>query len=247
LVNATAVTNRETTPYQEFYDKVEPGPRYKPNLGHYRVIGTHAKALIPLKHRAKLKKLAIRTEPVRLLGALSKSTVFVYAPGRKVVYKTFTVKILKGVRVKNLVPEGDIFSKGVTQNLPKKSAIGAPTNRAPESDSESEMDQDYQRYPATVPDPDFRLSEPVTPTVRPPEKPTDIAPPTLKIPDIINKIPIFRDLLEPSEINPDAMEIDKLVQYICYKVIQVVKKKKPIKNGKPNFFKQALKSPNKKE
>ena len=83
-------------------------------MGYYKVIGTYTEVLIPLEHRAKLKKLAIRIKPVRLLEALSKSTVFVYAPGRKVVYKTFTVKILKGVRIKNLVPKGDIFSKGVT-------------------------------------------------------------------------------------------------------------------------------------
>jgi hypothetical protein len=231
LVNATAVSNRELTPYQEFYDEIEPGSLYRPNLGHYRVIGIHCEALIPLEHRAKSKKLAVRTEPVRLLSALSVSTVLVYAPSRRAVYKTSTVKILEGVPTENLNSEGEIvISEGVDNPLSGANDLQTPSEALkqgpkiiPESgitgdtDSEDENNfgfQENDKLASTklvpLPPPNYRPPEPVTPTVRPPE-PTVTAPPTRKIPEN----PVEKMLIDDDFVadNPDldSMDIDALV------------------------------------
>jgi Reverse transcriptase (RNA-dependent DNA polymerase)./Integrase core domain. len=256
LVNATAVTNRELTPYQEFYDEVEPGSPHRPSLGHHRVIGTHCEAIIPLEKREKSKKLQPRTEAVRLLQALSASTVLVYAPKRRAVYKTSTIKILEGVPTENLAPEGELISEGVVEAKHLQTPDEAPVQGLkPEisvdpvdTDSEADLDfqkndtpADYRDYP--LPPSNNRPPEPVHPTVRPPDRPAVIAPPTRKIPELpVDKMPTDDGNLyqEPPDI--DAMDVDALVNYICYKAQAKFPKKKPTKDGEPNSYREALKS-----
>ncbi|KAK2073990.1 hypothetical protein P8C59_008227 [Phyllachora maydis] len=54
LVNSTAITNKETTPFQALFDELEPGIPHIPNLERYRAIGARGEAIIPLEKRSKL-------------------------------------------------------------------------------------------------------------------------------------------------------------------------------------------------
>ena len=48
-----------------------------PNLGRYRIIGAPCEVLIPFKKRRKAHKLALKTEPGRLLAVLSLKTFLI--------------------------------------------------------------------------------------------------------------------------------------------------------------------------
>ncbi|KAK2066305.1 hypothetical protein P8C59_000134 [Phyllachora maydis] len=66
--NSTAITNKETTPFQALFDKLEPGIPYIPNLERYRAIGAGGQAIIPLEKRSKSLKFTSRTEEYKLLA-----------------------------------------------------------------------------------------------------------------------------------------------------------------------------------
>ncbi|KAK2069690.1 hypothetical protein P8C59_004244 [Phyllachora maydis] len=54
LVNSTAITNKETTPFQALFDELEPGIPHIPNLERYRAIGAKGEAIIPLEKRIEI-------------------------------------------------------------------------------------------------------------------------------------------------------------------------------------------------
>ncbi|KAK2068594.1 hypothetical protein P8C59_003226 [Phyllachora maydis] len=95
IVNSTAITNKETTPFQALFDKLEPGIPYIPNLERYRAIGAKGEAIIPLEKRSKSLKFTSRTEEYKLLAVLGSKTYLVYIPSRRVVLKTSTVKFIE--------------------------------------------------------------------------------------------------------------------------------------------------------
>ncbi|KAK2068527.1 hypothetical protein P8C59_003161 [Phyllachora maydis] len=95
LVNSTAITNKETTPFQALFDELEPGIPYIPNLERYRAIGAIGEAIIPLEKRSKSLKFTSRTEECKLLAVLGSKTYLVYIPSRRAVLKTSTVKFIK--------------------------------------------------------------------------------------------------------------------------------------------------------
>ncbi|KAK2073987.1 hypothetical protein P8C59_008224 [Phyllachora maydis] len=68
LVNSTAITNKETTPFQALFDELEPGIPHIPNLERYRAIGAKGEAIIPLEKRSKSLKFTSRTEECKLLA-----------------------------------------------------------------------------------------------------------------------------------------------------------------------------------
>ncbi|KAK2067183.1 hypothetical protein P8C59_000942 [Phyllachora maydis] len=68
LVNSTAITNKETTPFQALFDELEPGIPHIPNLERYRAIGARGEAIIPLEKRSKSLKFTSRTEECKLLA-----------------------------------------------------------------------------------------------------------------------------------------------------------------------------------
>ncbi|KAK2068600.1 hypothetical protein P8C59_003232 [Phyllachora maydis] len=68
LVNSTAITNKETTPFQALFDELEPSIPYIPKLERYRAIGAKGEAIIPLEKRSKLLKSTFRTEECKLLA-----------------------------------------------------------------------------------------------------------------------------------------------------------------------------------
>ncbi|KAK2070704.1 hypothetical protein P8C59_005179 [Phyllachora maydis] len=95
LVNSTAITNKETTPFQALFDELEPGIPHIPNLERYRAIGARREAIIPLEKRSKLLKFTFRTEECKLLAVLGSKTYLVYIPSRRAVLKTSTVKFIE--------------------------------------------------------------------------------------------------------------------------------------------------------
>ncbi|KAK2071154.1 hypothetical protein P8C59_005602 [Phyllachora maydis] len=95
LVNSTAITNKETTPFQTLFDELEPGIPYIPNLERYRAIGARGEAIIPLEKRSKSLKFTSRTEECKLLAVLGSKTYLVYILSRRAVLKTSTVKFIE--------------------------------------------------------------------------------------------------------------------------------------------------------
>ncbi|KAK2072051.1 hypothetical protein P8C59_006428 [Phyllachora maydis] len=71
LVNSTAITNKETTPFQVLFDELEP------------------------EKRSKSFKFTSRTEEYKLLVVLGSKTYLVYILSRRVVLKTSTVKFIE--------------------------------------------------------------------------------------------------------------------------------------------------------
>jgi hypothetical protein len=97
LVNKTAVTNRDLTPYQAFFNEIEPSVNHIPDLSRYKIIGSECKILIPLENRAKSQKLRPRTEAARLLAVLGSNTYLVYVPSRHAVLKTSFIKLYEAI------------------------------------------------------------------------------------------------------------------------------------------------------
>ncbi|KAK2067671.1 hypothetical protein P8C59_001385 [Phyllachora maydis] len=95
LVNSTAITNKETTPFQALFDELEPGIPHIPNLERYRAIGARGEAIIPLEKRSKSLKFTSRTEECKLLAVLGSKTYLVYIPSRRAVLKTSTIKFIE--------------------------------------------------------------------------------------------------------------------------------------------------------
>ncbi|KAK2068042.1 hypothetical protein P8C59_002714 [Phyllachora maydis] len=95
LVNSTAITNKETTPFQALFDELEPGIPYIPNLERYRAIGARGEAIIPREKRSKSLNFTSRTEECKLLVVLGTKTYLVYIPSRRAVLKTSTVKFIE--------------------------------------------------------------------------------------------------------------------------------------------------------
>ena len=59
-----------------------------PNLGRYKIIEIPCEVLIPLEKRRKAHKLALKTEPGRLLVILSLKTFLIWVPVKRIVVKT---------------------------------------------------------------------------------------------------------------------------------------------------------------
>ncbi|KAK2073306.1 hypothetical protein P8C59_007595 [Phyllachora maydis] len=95
LVNSTAITNKETTPFQALFNELEPGIPHIPNLERYRAIGAKGEAIIPLEKRSKSLKFISRTEECKLLAVLGSKTYLVYILSRRAVLKTSTVKFIE--------------------------------------------------------------------------------------------------------------------------------------------------------
>ncbi|KAK2069722.1 hypothetical protein P8C59_004276 [Phyllachora maydis] len=94
-LNSTAITNKETTPFQALFNELEPGIPHIPNLERYRAIGARGEAIIPLEKRSKSLKFTSRTEEYKLLAVLGSKTYLVYIPSRRAVLKTSTVKFIE--------------------------------------------------------------------------------------------------------------------------------------------------------
>ena len=94
IINCTAVTNRDLTPYQLFYNELEPVITFhKPDLKAYKAIGSYYKVLIPLKKRSKAYKVKARIELGRFLAVLRSKIYLVYMSIKNIVIKTLFIKL----------------------------------------------------------------------------------------------------------------------------------------------------------
>ncbi len=232
LINYTAITNRNLTPYQLFHDELEPATApHRPDLKAYKAIGSYCEVLIPLEKQAKAYKVKARTEPGRLLTVLGSKTYLVYIPTKNTVTKTPFIKLyepknpltLEGVSkltkirpLNNIAITKDSTGEKISLDLPEIDDISSLKSTTPETPGPPELPAPG---PSRPPEPENRPSEPM---LRPPEEP--IKP------------------IDSSD--PDEMQLN-LVTNLCYRIKTKIFKKKLDKNSStPNTYKQALKSPN---
>ncbi|KAK2069810.1 hypothetical protein P8C59_004357 [Phyllachora maydis] len=159
LVNSTAITNKETTPFQALFDELEPGIPHIPNLERYRAIGARGEAIIPLEKRSKSLKFTSRTEECKLLAVLGSKTYLVYIPSRRAVLKTSTIEFIKDNTVlsqptDNTALEGELVDldldlegaispdpSNLNTEKPISIEIGPSKLEPYESSSDSELDE----------------------------------------------------------------------------------------------------------
>src|SRR6266699_4045594 len=141
LINYTAITNRDLTPYQLFYNELEPATTlYKPDLKTYKTIGSYYEVFILPEKRPKAYKVKAKTEPGRLLAVLRSKTYLVYVLIKNTVTKTPFIKlyelknpltlegVLKLIEIRPLndvVVTEDSTGKGISLDLPEIDDIGS--------------------------------------------------------------------------------------------------------------------------
>ncbi|KAK2073994.1 hypothetical protein P8C59_008231 [Phyllachora maydis] len=158
-LNSTAITNKETTPFQALFDELEPGILYIPNLERYRAIGAKGEAIIPLEKRSQSLKFTFRTEECKLLAVLGSKTYLVYILSRRAVLKTSTVKFIEDNTVlsqptDNTALEGELVDldldlewavsldpSNLNTEKPISIEIGPSKLEPYESSSDSELDE----------------------------------------------------------------------------------------------------------
>ncbi len=235
LINCTAVTNRDLTPYQLFYDELEPVIAFhKLDLKAYRTIGSYCKVFILLEKRPKAYKVKARTKPRRLLAVLGFKTYLVYMFIRNTMIKTPFIKLyefknpltLEGVsKLTEIRPLNDIAiikdstGEKVSLDLPEIDNIGSSESIILETPGLLEF---LALRPSRLLEPENKPSESI-----------------LRLPE---------ELIKPMDSSdPDEMQLN-LVISLYYRVkVKIFKKKLDKNSSTPNMYKQALKSPNVKE
>ncbi|KAK2066174.1 hypothetical protein P8C59_000009 [Phyllachora maydis] len=232
LVNSTAITNKETTPFQALFDELEPGIPHIPNLERYRAIGARGEAIIPLEKRSKSLKFTSRTEECKLLAVLGSKTYLVYIPSRRVVLKTSTVKFTEDNTVlsqptNNTALEGEL----VDLDLDLKGAVSPdPSNLNTEKPISIEIGPSkLEPYESSSNKPIFA------------PKPIEVIAPNQ---------PITNEPLDNSDLilEGDKMQLDYyklLAKTSSYILSFVYKARKRVisKDSTPTTYKQVLKLP----
>ncbi|KAK2067491.1 hypothetical protein P8C59_001229 [Phyllachora maydis] len=271
LVNSTAITNKETTPFQALFDELEPGIPHIPNLERYRAVGARGEAIIPLEKRSKSLKFTSRTEECKLLAVLGSKTYLVYIPSRRAVLKTSTVKFIEDNTVlsqptNNTALEGELVDLDLDlegavspdpSNLNTKKPISieiGPSKLEPyESSSDSELDEPSPDKPIN---PVIVESTRPTISIRKPELP-EVFPQTIEpiftpkpIEVIAPNQPITNEPLDNSDLilEGDKMQLDYyklLAKTSSYILSFVYKARKRVisKDSTPTTYKQVLKLP----
>ncbi|KAK2074266.1 hypothetical protein P8C59_008487 [Phyllachora maydis] len=249
LVNSTAITNKETTPFQALFDELEPGIPHIPNLERYRAIGARGEAIIPLEKRSKSLKFTLRTEECKLLAVLGSKTYLVYIPSRRAVLKTSTVRFIEDNTVlsqptDNTALEGELVDldldlegavspdpSNLNTEKPISIEIGPSKLEPYESSSDSELDE---------PSPD----KPINPVI------VESTRPTISIKVIAPNQPITNEPLDNSDLilKGDKMQLNYyklLAKTSSYILSFVYKARKRVisKDSKPTTYKQVLKLP----
>ncbi|KAK2067376.1 hypothetical protein P8C59_001125 [Phyllachora maydis] len=249
LVNSTAITNKETTPFQALFDELEPGIPHIPNLERYRAIGARGEAIIPLEKRSKSLKFTSRTEECKLLAVLGSKTYLVYIPSRRAVLKTSTIKFIEDNTVlsqptDNTALEGELVDldldlegavspdpSNLNTEKPISIEIGSSKLEPYESSSNSELDEPLPDKPIN---PVIVESTRPTISIRKPELPEPITNEPLNNSDLISE--------------GDKMQLDYyklLAKTSSYILSFVYKARKRVisKDSTPTTYKQVLKLP----
>ncbi|KAK2071849.1 hypothetical protein P8C59_006239 [Phyllachora maydis] len=271
LVNSTAITNKETTPFQALFDELEPGIPHIPSLERYRAIGARGEAIIPLEKRSKSLKFTSRTEECKLLAVLGSKTYLVYIPSRRAVLKTSTVKFIEDNTVlsqptDNTALEGELVDLDLDlegavspdpSNLNTKKPISietGPSKLEPyESSSNSELDEplpDKPINPVIVEStrPTISIRKPELPEAFPQTIEPIFAPKPIEV--IAPNQPITNEPLDNSDLilEGDKMQLDYyklLAKTSSYILSFVYKARKRVisKDSTPTTYKQVLKLP----
>ncbi|KAK2068862.1 hypothetical protein P8C59_003478 [Phyllachora maydis] len=271
LVNSTAITNKETTPFQALFDELEPGIPHIPNLERYRAIGARGEAIIPLEKRSKSLKFTSRTEECKLLAVLGSKTYLVYIPSRRAVLKTSTVKFIEDNTVlsqptDNTALEGELVDldldlegavspdpSNLNTEKPISIEIGPSKLEPYESSSDSELDKpspDKPINPVIVEStrPTISIRKPELPEVFPQTIEPIFAPKPIEV--IAPNQPITNEPLDNSDLisKGDKMQLDYyklLAKTSSYILSFVYKARKRVisKDSTPTTYKQVLKLP----
>ncbi|KAK2067926.1 hypothetical protein P8C59_001625 [Phyllachora maydis] len=271
LVNSTAITNKETTPFQALFDELEPGIPYIPNLERYRAIGARGEAIIPLEKRSKSLKFTSRTEECKLLAVLGSKTYLVYILSRRAVLKTSTVKFIEDNIVlsqptDNTALEGELVDldldlegavspdpSNLNTEKPISIEIGPSKLEPYESSSDSELDEpspDKPINPVIVEStrPTISIRKPELPEAFPQTIEPIFAPKPIEV--IASNQPITNEPLDNSDLisEGDKMQLDYyklLAKTSSYILSFVYKARKRVisKDSTPTTYKQVLKLP----
>ncbi|KAK2074914.1 hypothetical protein P8C59_009084 [Phyllachora maydis] len=271
LVNSTAITNKETTPFQALFDELEPSIPYIPNLERYRAISARGEAIIPLEKRSKSLKFTSRTEECKLLAVLGSKTYLVYIPSRRAVLKTSTVKFIEDNTVlsqptDNTALEGELVDldldlegavspdpSNLNTEKPISIEIGPSKLEPYESSSDSELDEpspDKPINPVIVEStrPTISIRKPELPEVFPQTIEPIFAPKPIEV--IAPNQPITNEPLDNSDLisEGDKMQLDYyklLAKTSSYILSFVYKARKRVisKDSTPTTYKQVLKLP----
>ncbi|KAK2074102.1 hypothetical protein P8C59_008333 [Phyllachora maydis] len=270
-VNSTAITNKETTPFQALFDKLEPGIPHIPNLERYRAIGARGEAIIPLEKRSKSLKFTSRTEECKLLAVLGSKTYLVYIPSRRAVLKTSTVKFIEDNIVlsqptDNTALEGELVDldldlegavspdpSNLNTEKPISIEIGPSKLEPYESSSDSELDEplpDKPINPVIVEStrPTISIRKPGLPEAFPQTIEPIFTPKPIEV--IAPNQPITNNPLNNSDLisEGDKMQLDYyklLAKTSSYILSFVYKARKRVisKDSTPTTYKQVLKLP----
>ncbi|KAK2073458.1 hypothetical protein P8C59_007743 [Phyllachora maydis] len=237
LVNSTAITNKETTPFQALFNKLEPGILHIPNLERYRAIGARGEAIIPLEKRSKSLKFTSRTEECKLL-----------APTNNTALEGELVDL-------DLDLEGAVSPDPSNLNTKKPISIeiGPSKLESYESSSDSELDEPSLDKPIN---PVIVESTRPTISIRKPELP-EAFPQTIKpifapkpIEVIAPNQPIINEPLDNSDLisEGDKMQLNYyklLAKTSSYILSFIYKARKRVisKDSTPTTYKQVLKLP----
>ncbi|KAK2073294.1 hypothetical protein P8C59_007583 [Phyllachora maydis] len=271
LVNSTAITNKETTPFQALFNELEPGIPHIPNLKRYRAIGARGEAIIPLEKQSKSLKFTSRTEECKLLAVLGSKTYLVYILSRRAVLKTSTVKFIEDNTVlsqptNNTALEGELVDldldlKGAVSpdpsNLNTKKPISieiGPSKLEPyESSSDSKLDKplpDKPINPVIVEStrPTISIRKPKLPEVFPQTIEPIFTPKPIEV--IAPNQPITNEPLDNSDLisEGDKMQLNYyklLAKTSSYILSFIYKAQKRVisKDNTPTTYKQVLKLP----
>ncbi|KAK2072854.1 hypothetical protein P8C59_007184 [Phyllachora maydis] len=270
-LNSTAITNKETTPFQALFDELEPGIPHIPNLERYRAIGARGEAIIPLEKRSKSLKFTSRTEECKLLAVLGSKTYLVYIPSRRAVLKTSTVKFIEDNTVlsqptDNTALEGELVDldldlegavspdpSNLNTEKPISIEIGPSKLEPYESSSDSELDEpslDKPINPVIVEStrPTISIRKPELPEAFPQTIEPIFAPKPIEV--IAPNQPITNEPLNNSDLisEGDKMQLDYyklLAKTSSYILSFVYKARKRVisKDSTPTTYKQVLKLP----
>ncbi|KAK2068510.1 hypothetical protein P8C59_003144 [Phyllachora maydis] len=268
-LNSTAITNKETTPFQALFDKLEPDIPYIPKLERYRAIGAREEAIIPLEKRSKSLKFTSRTEECKLLAVLGSKTYLVYIPSRRAVLKTSTVKFIEDNTVlsqptNNTALEGELVDLDLDlegaisldpSHLNTKKSISieiGPSKLKPyESSSNSKLDKplpDKPINPVIVEStrPTISIRKPELPEAFPQTIEPIFAPKPIEV--IAPNQPITNEPLNNSDLisEGDKMQLDYyklLAKTSSYILSFIYKARKRVisKDSTPTTYKQVLK------
>ncbi|KAK2073050.1 hypothetical protein P8C59_007359 [Phyllachora maydis] len=271
LVNSTAITNKETTPFQALFNELEPGIPHIPNLERYRAIGAKGEAIIPLEKRSKSLKFTSRTEECKLLAVLGSKTYLVYIPSRRAVLRTSTIKFIEDNIVlsqpaNNTALEGELVDldldlegavspdpSNLNTEKPISIEIGPSKLKPYKSSSDSELDKpspDKPINPVIVEStrPIISIRKPELPEAFPQTIEPIFAPKPIEV--IAPNQPITNEPLDNSDLisEGDKMQLDYyklLAKTSSYILSFIYKARKRVisKDSTPTTYKQVLKLP----